>query len=183
MSTPHQCLYPITTFSFPKSPVPYIIGVFRCCFSFWALSMWDHILSNLIFTSILPSNHNSSTFTTQGLHSCSPHGIFWYQLLIHTHKHLCTQTHKNTYAETRIHKHTHINIYTYTHFLPILNNYGYHSYKRPNNLHQVLWLYIIAFSLIILWDSWLWGPMSLWLLCLLLDSFPPVWLPCPTLIW
>lgn len=183
MPIPNQCLYPITTFSFPKSPVSYIIGVFRWCFSFWALSMWDHILSNLIFTSIPLSSHNSSTFTTQCLHSCSPQGIFWYQLLIHTHKHLCTQIHKNICRNMHTQTHTHINIYAYTQFLPILNNSGYHIYKRPNNLYQVLWVYIVSFSLIFLWDSWLWRPMSLWLLCLLLDSFPPVELPCSTLIW
>lgn len=117
-----------------------LISQVTCFLHHWGLQMLLLLLSFIYVGSYSqqsylylnpPSNHNSSTFTTQGLHSCSPHGIFWYQWLIHTHKHLCTQTHKNTYAETCIHKHTHINIYTYTQFLPILNNSGYHIYKDP----------------------------------------------------
>lgn len=51
---------------------------------------------------------------------------------------------------------------------------------RKGLLH-VLCMYMVTFSLVFVWDSWVCE--CLWFLCLLLGSFLSVGLPCLILIW
>jgi hypothetical protein len=57
------------------------------------------------------------------------------------------------------------------------------SLGSNTSLHQVFCGYIIAFSVVFLWGSWVWERVSLWFLLLLLGSFPSVSLPGPTSMW
>lgn len=49
--------------------------------------------------------------------------------------------------------------------------------------HQIFCIYIMAFRLVLLWDSCVCKWLSLWFLNPLLGSFPSVVLSCPTLKW
>lgn len=50
-------------------------------------------------------------------------------------------------------------------------------------LRHVLGVYVIAFSLVLLWNSWVYDWVGVSFVCLLLGFFPFVGLPCPTLMW
>lgn len=50
-------------------------------------------------------------------------------------------------------------------------------------LHQGLWIYILTFSFVLLWDSWPCGWMGLWLFCHLLVFLAYIGLPCPAMMW
>lgn len=50
-------------------------------------------------------------------------------------------------------------------------------HKSKVHLHQVLWIYILIFSFVLLWDSWPCGWVGLWLFCHLFVFFACIGLP------